>query len=129
MTRDDFRHGGGNFLAALGLLCYTEFGGKLKYDRRKRDGREHASENFNDFFADLGTEYEALLIQHNIYDVFRCGLVHEYYVKRSCTIKMVDTGASAGIMVEAAGRYHFIVEKYCSDLEVQFDVLEKHLFP
>ena len=24
--------GGGNFMAALALLCYTEFGGKLKYN-------------------------------------------------------------------------------------------------
>jgi hypothetical protein len=30
--------GGGNFLAALGLLCYTEFAGKLKYKCKKADG-------------------------------------------------------------------------------------------
>jgi hypothetical protein len=121
--------GGGNFLAALGLLCYTEFGGKLKYNCM-RNGREHASANFNSFFNDLGSEYQGLLkAGHKIYDIFRCGLAHEYYVKRSCTIVMVDTGASAGIVIEASGRYKLIVEKYCSDLAVQFEILEKHLFP
>jgi len=75
--------GGGNFLAALGLLCYTEFGGKLRYDCKRSDGRDHASENFNRFFDDLGTSYKALrAARHNVYDVFRCGLAHEYYVKR-----------------------------------------------
>lgn len=121
--------GGGNFLAALGLLCYTEFGGKLKYNRML-NGRDHASANFNDFFKDLGTEYQTLLAAgHNIYDIFRCGLAHEYYVKRSCAIAMVDPAARAGIIVEGSGRYKFIVEKYCSDLAVQFETLEKHLFP
>ena len=116
--------GGGNFLAALGLLCYTEFGGKLKY------GKKHASANFNEFFKDLGTEYQALVTAgHNIYDIFRCGLAHEYYVKHSCTIAMVDRAARAGIVVESTGGYKFIVEKYYADLAVQFEALERHLFP
>jgi len=36
--------GGGNFLAALGLLCYTEFIGKLIFQRNC------PSANFNMFF-------------------------------------------------------------------------------
>ena len=46
--------GGGNFLAAMALLSYTEFAGKLRYKRKKKDGSDHASENFNLFFDDLG---------------------------------------------------------------------------
>lgn len=34
--------GGANYLAALGLLSYTEFGGKLKYNERK-NGSDFAS--------------------------------------------------------------------------------------
>lgn len=34
--------GCGNFLAALGLLCYTEFAGKLKYNLRRQDGSDIA---------------------------------------------------------------------------------------
>src|SRR5437899_1268126 len=63
--------GGGNFLAALGLLCYTEFGGKLQF------GHKSASKNFNDFFDLLGTAYNTFRKEHNVYDIFRCGLAHE----------------------------------------------------
>jgi hypothetical protein len=63
--------GGGNLLAALGLLCYTEFGGKLKFNRPK------ASANFNEFFDCLGPAYLSFRKSHNVYDVFRCGLTHE----------------------------------------------------
>ncbi len=71
--------GGGNFLSELGLLCYTEFAGKLKY--RKGGARK----NFNLFFDDLGPPYKAFRASGvKVYDIFRCGLAHEYYVKRSC---------------------------------------------
>ena len=122
--------GGGNFLAALGLLCYTEFGGKLKYNCKRRDGKDHASENFNKFFDELGVPYRDLRAAgHDIYDIFRCGLAHEYYVKKACEIVIVSPNANAGIVIGPNGRYIFIVEKYCEDLERQFDALEKALFP
>lgn len=35
----------GNFLCALGLLCYTEFAGKIM-----SDGKYNSSQHFNDFF-------------------------------------------------------------------------------
>jgi hypothetical protein len=38
--------GGGNFLAALGLLCFTEFGGKLKFGVKRKNGTDVASANF-----------------------------------------------------------------------------------
>jgi hypothetical protein len=121
--------GGGNFLAALGLLCYTEFGGKLKYDARHPNGREYASENFNRFFDDIGPEYGVLRAAgNNIYDVFRCGLAHEYWVKKACTIAMLGGGHPAGIYVQPDGRYVFVVEQYCRDLEKAFDKLESHLY-
>jgi hypothetical protein len=115
--------GGGNFLAALGLLCYTEFGGNLKYNRRA------ASANFNNFFDDLGPAYKAFRVRHNVYDIFRCGLAHEYYVKQSCTIAMMDRGASCGIYINSSQRYWFVVERYYHDLRRAFDELERYLFP
>lgn len=121
--------GGGNFLAALGLLCYTEFGGRLKYDCRLSDDREHASENFNRFFDEIGSGYRALRAAgHNTYNIFRCGLAHEYWVKKACTIAMLGGGHSAGIFVQPDGRYVFVVEQYCRDLELAFDALEIHLY-
>ncbi len=118
--------GGGNFLAALGLLCYTEFGGKLKYRKKT------ASENFNRFFDYLGPNYKAFRAsfkrQNEVYDVFRCGLAHEYYVKKSCDIKMLANGPGPGIGRDSPGRFYFIVDSYCRDLKRAFDQLEVDLY-
>lgn len=118
--------GGGNFLAALGLLCYTEFGGKLKYRRKT------ASENFNRLFDYLGPDYRAFRAsfrrQNEVYDVFRCGLAHEYYVKKSCAIAMLASGPGPGIGRDSSGRFYFIVESYCRDLKRAFDQLEVDLY-
>lgn len=118
--------GGGNFLAALGLLCCTEFGGKLKYRKKT------ASENFNRFFDYLGPDYKAFRAtfkrQNEVYDVFRCGLAHEYYVKKSCAIAMLASGQGPGIGRHPSGQFYFIVESYCRDLKRAFDQLEVDLY-
>jgi len=118
--------GGGNFLAALGLLCYTEFGGKLKYRKKT------ASENFNKFFDYLGPDYKAFRAsfrrQNEVYDIFRCGLAHEYYVKKSCDIAMLASSPGPGIGRDSSGRFYFIVESYCRDLKRAFDQLEVDLY-
>jgi hypothetical protein len=123
--------GGGNFLAALGLLCYTEFGGKLRFNvTRKIKGKTQdvASANFNQFFDLLGAPYQAFRAQHNVYDIFRCGLAHEYYVKKSCTIAMVEGTPGAGLRVDASGHYCIVVESYCRDLKKAFEGLQIHLY-
>jgi len=113
--------GGGNFLAALGLLCYTEFGGNLKYRKKT------ASENFNRFFDYLGPDYKAFRAsfkrQNEVYDIFRCGLAHEYYVKKSCVIAMLASGPGPGIGRDSSGRFYFTVESYWRDLKRAFDQL------
>lgn len=117
------REGGGNFLAALGLLCYTEFGGRLKYSRST------ASENFNLFFDDLGPEYKAFRqAGHKVYDIFRCGMAHEYMIKRPGAVAMLGAAVPAGIRQLPDGRFEFIVERYFLDLKRAFEDLEKHLF-
>jgi hypothetical protein len=119
--------GGGNFLAALGLLCYTEFGGKLRFSVKRSDGSDVASANFNEFFDLLRPDYQAFRVHHNVYDTFRCGLAHEYYVKKSCTIDMLEGTAGPGIRVDSAGHYRFVVASYCRDLRKAFDLLQVHL--
>jgi hypothetical protein len=108
--------GAGNLLAALGLLCYTEFCGWLKFNHRKKDGSAHASRNVNEFFDTLGDgkNYAAFRAKHNVYDIFRCGMAHEYFVKRDFTVYIFD-GAATGV-VEDAGHSKFIVERYHHDL-------------
>jgi len=117
--------GGGNILAALGLLCYTEFGGKLRF------GSNKASENFNQFFDLLGHEYMAFRVEqkHDVYKIFRCGLVHEYYVKHTFTdIAMLAIEAGPGIGIGIDGRYFFVVESYFNDFRRAFEDLQAHLF-
>jgi hypothetical protein len=120
--------GGANFLAALGLLCYTEFGGKLRFGNKRPDGTDVASLNFNQFFDLLGPAYQAFRGQHDVYDLFRCGLAHEFYIKKSCTIAMLANGPGPGINVHPSGQYEFVVESYCRDLKHAFEYLQKHLY-
>jgi hypothetical protein len=77
---------GANYLTALGLLSYTEIIGSFITGKG-----EPASDNFDTFFRRLGSEYDKLLKKHNkkrankkhvIYDDLRCGLLHEYVIKR-----------------------------------------------
>lgn len=107
---------GGNFLAALGLLCYTEVMGGI--DRQSFAGGAAAA--FNAFFDRLGPEYAALRKGGlNVYRVFRCGMAHEYLVKRNCVIGMVvpERVLTCGIGVRPDGRYYFNVERYLADFE------------
>jgi hypothetical protein len=121
--------GGGNVLAALGLLCYTEFAGKLKYNKTK-NGNDWATENFNCFFDDIGPDYLAFRAAgHNVYNICRCGLAHEFFVKRPCEIGVIAPAGKPGVGQLPDGRYFFAVENYCNDLERAFAALEKHLFP
>jgi hypothetical protein len=112
--------GGGNFVAALSLLSYTEYGGRLK----NNDFSDHNSrKNFDDFFGDLGAGYQQLLTQHKVYKIFRCGLAHEYYVKKDCIIAMrSEKQLSAGIGHDG-NRFYFVVEQYYKDFQNAFEGL------
>lgn len=102
---------GGNFLAALGLLCYTEFMGAMILK-----GEKTGTQRFNTFFKFMGEEYEQLLDVKNadIYRIFRSGMAHTYFAK-NCDTKMLDNNYPAGIVIQPNGKYLFIVEKYFQD--------------
>jgi hypothetical protein len=115
--------GGGNFLAALGLLCYTEFGGKLSSKTDK------ARQNFDLFFDRLGPSYVSFRGKHpKVYDTFRCGLAHEFYVKKNCTIYMLAKRGRPGIWQTRGGHFRFSVEKYYQDLKAAFEGLQVQLY-
>lgn len=120
--------GGGNFLAALGLLCYTEFAGKLKYDHK---GNKRNRKNFNAFFDDLGQPYaDFRKTCPDVYVIFRCGLAHENYITETCKIEMTDKNdGRAGIGISDDGSYYLVVERFNKDFRKAFDQLEDHLFP
>ncbi len=106
--------GGGNFLAALGLLCYTEVLGKIK-QKNFPGGKVGSKANFNAFFNDIGPAYSSFNQSVNVYDVFRCGMAHEYLVKRNCRIAMLKGSESCGIGQIHNGSYYFVVERYFED--------------
>lgn len=74
-----------NFLVAQGLLNYTEVIGSFIVPNGT------SGERFDTFFSRMGAEYIALLRRFNnrrstnrhiVYDDLRCGLTHEYAIKR-----------------------------------------------
>jgi hypothetical protein len=117
------RPGGGNLLAALGLLCYTEFAGRIK-----RNDFSGASSRacFDEFFADLGPDYASLLQSCRVYNDLRCGLAHEYFVKMSCDIAMLEGTRSAGVQWTGT-KYVFVVEAYWRDFRAAFDRLAESI--
>ena len=128
--------GGGNFLCALGLLCYTEFMGGISTGSFSK-GPDKS--RFDAFFNLMGPDYEAFNRQINVYKIFRCGMVHEYFIKKSGVIYMLSGGVNIvstmsgdvgslggapsvlkgpvqyGIGILDDGRYFFIVEQYYKD--------------
>lgn len=123
LARD--RKNAGNFMLALALLCYTEFGGGLK---RNIFAIGESRNNFDSFFGDLGPKYSEFLKSVNVYDVFRCGLAHEYFVKRDCVIG-IFTNREMGIgFDDTEHQYYFAVDQYFQDFRRAFDVLEKKLY-
>ncbi len=131
--------GGGNFLCALGLLCYTEFMGGLKLGSFSRKIRDEA--RFNAFFNLMGPDYEAFKQEVNVYGVFRCGMAHEYFIKGNCVISMLSGKVNMGVTIDGdkpginvapsaligpvqygigsldTGKYFFVVEQYFKDFK------------
>ena len=102
---------GGNFLATLGLLCYTEFMGGMVLK-----GEGSYTKQFKAFFRLMGEDYKQLIDEKKIdvYKIFRCGMAHNFFAK-DCDIKMLNDNYPAGIIIRPDGKYIFIVEKYFED--------------
>ena len=120
--------GGGNFLCALALFCYIEFAGKLKYNLKKSNGDSYSSGNFNAFFDDLGTSYKLFRSSfpksNDVYDIFRCGLAHEYYVKQSCGVYMFGNKKYSGIGKTKSGNFYIVIQNLFDDFKKEFNQLK-----
>ena len=133
----------GNVLCALGLMAYTEFMGSLM---PSNENVKYSSQIFNEFLRYMGKEYSDLLDvkKINVYDHFRCGLAHEYFIKNTCTIAMlnstegklkvegnpieeIEKPVNCGIIVASNGNYLMVVEKYYDDLFSACERLIKNL--
>jgi hypothetical protein len=96
-----------------GLLCYTEFLGSFITGKTKGSSRR----NFEAFFDRLGPCYARFARAHDAYEILRCGMVHEYAVKRDCTIYMRNGSVACGIGIDDNERYYFVVERYFEDFK------------
>lgn len=102
--------GKANFLAALGLVSYTEVLGGLVTGNAGKRGC--AAENFRAFLPYLGSDYQALETKGvDLYDTVRCGLVHQYFIKGGATIWM-NANAPCGIFAGMDAPTYFIVNVY-----------------
>jgi len=120
-------------MAAVALMVYTEFMGMVL----KNDFEKPYSKKFKLFLRYMGEDYEKLLDDGcNVYDVFRSGLVHFFFVKGNCTIAMknnpgpllvfgipphkdivIEKPVDIGIGEVDNGGYYFVVEKYYLDFK------------
>jgi hypothetical protein len=140
-----------NFLVAQALLNYTETIGSFILPNGS------PAERFDTYFSRLGPEYSILLRRFNgrrrirphiIYDDLRCGLTHEYVVKRKVfrvynyynngvtpsdmtidnlviPINGIPTICVAGVMhswENRKGVWHIIDPKYWADFRRALDV-------
>ena len=76
--------GDANYLAALGLFCYTEIIGRSVLKLKTGQNKPSATKSFNEFLRNY-MGYKKLVDKHKwkIYDWFRNGLAHEFPIKRT----------------------------------------------
>jgi hypothetical protein len=106
--------GAGNVLAALGLLCYTEFIGEFITGTK---GVGSSERNFRAAFCELGPDYRAFAQSVDVYDVYRNGMAHEYATKQWCRVVMFSPARKpvSGVGLKR-GRLYFAVDAYARDL-------------
>ena len=115
--------GDANYLAALGLVVYTEFmGGLVNGTLGKKD--ESSKKRFYAFWSWMGSEYETVSAKRELVKVYsnvRSGLVHSYFISQDSVVKMKigdGHGQKCGIEVmEPDGMVMLIVEKYFADFK------------
>lgn len=106
--------GDANYLAALGLVTYTEILGGFRTGKLGLQG--HSAANFHAFLPYLGKEYLDFRSRGvDLYEKVRCGLVHQYFIKGESSIWMEADGP-CGIISSPDGPTMLFVRVYCRDL-------------
>ena len=104
--------GKANYLAALGLVTYTEVLGGLLTGNLGLRGT--SKDNFKAFIPYLGQDYVLTERKLDIYEFVRCGLVHNYFIKGDSSIWMNAQGP--GVFGDPDGPKYFLVNAYATDL-------------
>ena len=124
--------GRANYLAALGLVAYTEFMGGLVLGNLGEKGKSR--DRFYAFFNRLGPEYVKVGKRREVVKIYknvRCGLAHAYFIDQESIVKMTvgdGHGGTCGIEVEpVTGTVWFIVERYWRDFKKAAHQYERQL--
>lgn len=117
---DNKQIGAPNFLLALGLVCYTEYWGKLLEGIKKSD-QSSSAKAFNAFLKRLDRKYYGSLLTCNVnlYGEVRCGLAHAYLVEGKGD-SVINTGYSGlhGIDYDQTSmKYTFWVRTYFDEFK------------
>lgn len=119
--------GKANFLAALGLMEYTEILGGLVTGELQE--KKCCKQNFEAFIQYLGQPYIDLNKDINLYHRVRCGLAHEYFIKGPATIWMSsDNPLPCGILYDKDKDWiNFVVTKYFDDFKSAIEIYHGQL--
>ncbi len=119
-----------NFLAALGLVCYTEALGREALLAQGIRGKSEA-DCFNHFLQEYMGYSDPVLTE--AYNQFRCGLTHEYFIKgdRSQVVTRFAPGeepAQPALRVDQNGALGVLaLEPYFGDLKRGLERWKKEL--
>ncbi len=125
--------GGANILAALGLVVYSEVLGALRTGTITNEG--HNQRKFEAFLPLLGPLYESVDQElkkdprspKGLYQVVRCGLAHEYFVKEPADFYRHGSVA-AGIFREPGNaRLTLVAKKFLDDFVAAAQAVENEL--
>lgn len=122
--------GNANFLAALGLLDYTEILGGLVTGNLIPGPKVG---NFEAFLKYLGKPYLDLDAKFDIYGKVRSGLVHQYLLNQEGTIRRgIGPHDICGVVIRNDGWIEIAVDKYFADFKeaigkYKYDLLTRQL--
>ena len=116
-----------NFLTALGLLCYTEFLGALINDSVGKTA--NSRKNFETGLYAMGEGYKQFdqhlksqLKNKGVYKIFRCGMVHSYFIDHNLTIVACDNKSQGlGLGQTKSGELGIATANYFWDFKAAFD--------
>ncbi len=107
--------GGGNVLAAIGLMCYAEVVGGLMDPNAASDEQRWLTtlKHMGRCYVDLAAKHTRKPTAH---EIFRHELVHRYSLDRSLGVYMFKGRESCGIGYdEDAGQFFIVVERFFDD--------------
>jgi len=134
-----------NYVVALALLSYTEFIGGLISgnlglkdkgisNRNFKKALKYFPKEYKDIDSSLKVEYKdkngKTQTETGIYFLFRCGMVHEYFIKGHPTIVYNDpygpTQKHIGI-IKTNGKFEFHTNEYFRDFRLAVEKIYKML--